>query len=123
MQIELVDTSSQPESADSSSLTVLQSKGQALQAITLKDLAISQALVHDLDAAVVSMLQALNIRVGDMAMLTQNAADQIKAAAQGMLKLCERELHQTAARGAAASKHAQDLASAISSFEAWYRAE
>jgi len=123
MPIELVDTSSPSEGADSSSLTVLQSRGQALQAITLKDLAISQALLHDLDAAVVSMLQALNIRVGDPAMLTKNAADQIKAAAQGMLKLCERELHQTAARGAAASNHAKDLASAISSFEAWCRAE
>lgn len=122
-QAEPADTGPRSEGAGSSSLAALRSRGQALQAITLKDLAISQALVHDLDAAVASMLLALSVRVGDPAVLSENAAEQIRAAAQGMLALCERELHQTAARGAAASKHATEMASAMSAFDAWYRSE
>jgi len=108
-----------------SAVTALRSRGQALQALTLKDLAIAHAMAHDLETAVENILKALRVRVGNPSMLTQNAADQIQAAAKGVLELCGRQLHsaETQAVGKAASSRAAEVAEAIAVFDAWRKGE
>lgn len=114
-----------PGSDTHSDLAAVRSRGQAIHALTLKELAVAQAMSHDLAAAVESIVQALHTRVSDPAQLTENQEEQIRAAAKGMFELCGRELRaaETKADGVAASNRANEVTKAIASFDAWRRAE
>merc|ERR1712151_1427656 len=98
-----------------SALVAIRSRGQALQALSLKDLAVANAMSHNLEAAVENILRALRVRVGDPSMLSQSAVEQIQAAAKGVLELCGRALRSAETKGAgmAASSRATELAEAI----------
>jgi len=104
-------------------LRALRSRGQALQMLCLKDLAVACAMSHKLDEAVEHMLAALRLRVDDPGTLAEGAVEQVQAAAQGLATLCGRELPAASTQQAAhaAASRAAELAQALADFGAWQR--
>merc|ERR1712217_288664 len=93
-------------------LSSLRAKGQALKIMMLKDLAIASAMSYKLDLATEHMIAALLEGPEDPAALTKEAAEQVRAAAKGVLELCGRELQRanTQAEAEAATKWSTKIA-------------
>eukprot|EP00401_Gymnodinium_catenatum_P000772 CAMPEP_0117471942 /NCGR_PEP_ID=MMETSP0784-20121206/7989_1 /TAXON_ID=39447 /ORGANISM="" /LENGTH=373 /DNA_ID=CAMNT_0005266073 /DNA_START=48 /DNA_END=1169 /DNA_ORIENTATION=+ len=102
-------------------LAALLSRGQALHMVLLKDLAVACAMSGRLEQAVGHMLAALRLRVQDPQALEDVAAEQVRAAAKGVLELCSRELGVAETRREANSVCSQggEIAEAIAAFDAW----
>merc|ERR1712217_837022 len=70
----------------------LRSRGQALQILILKDMAVACAMSKKLNEAIEHMLQALQTHVEDATYLQEISVKQVLAAADGLLELLKREL-------------------------------
>jgi len=107
-----------------SETSLLRSRAEAYRALVLKDLAIAHALVHELEAAVGHAVAALDMRVEDSILYTTEAAEQVRAAAEGVFVLCGHELRaaDTQLRGEQASFWAAKIATAMAKFD-HYRKE
>jgi len=111
-------------------------RGRALRILLLKDLAVACAMVHRLEESVGHMLRALRtLRSGDEAP-AEPAADgsafaelrqalgaageaQLRAAAQGVVELCRREITSADTQGAASSaaRWAGDVSQAVANLD------
>lgn len=100
-------------------LMQLRSKGQALKIMMLKDLAIASAMTYNLEVATEHIISALREIPADPAVLTESAAEQLRAAAKGVLELCGRELQRsdTQSQGKLVTQWATDISEAIALFD------
>eukprot|EP00928_Gymnodinium_smaydae_P033453 TRINITY_DN23964_c0_g5_i1.p2 TRINITY_DN23964_c0_g5~~TRINITY_DN23964_c0_g5_i1.p2 ORF type:complete len:433 (-),score=114.08 TRINITY_DN23964_c0_g5_i1:95-1393(-) len=117
---EILPADANKAAAAQEALGALRSQGQVLLMMALKDSAVACAMAHELDAAVKHMLDSLAVRVETAGILTPGAAEQVQAAAQGVMKLCFREMNAAGSQSVseAVAQHGIDLGNALSAFNA-----